>query len=84
MSKTYHGGFSSNSLNNRSKSSLNSTRRQKSLREKLYFDERTKTLPKTTLKNNIIEKICLEEDIVNNNDKLMNSLFKLKNLNLLK
>lgn len=60
-----------------------SSKRFKNLREKLYFDERTATIPKTTLKNDIIEKIIVEEGTITKNNQLMNSIFKLKTLNLL-
>ena len=33
------------------------------LRAKLYFDERTKTIPKTTLKNRIIESIVMDGEV---------------------
>jgi hypothetical protein len=44
---------------------------QKTLRDKLYFDERTKSIPKTTLKNKVIENIVLDSDVfLKNNDLL--------------
>lgn len=54
------------------------------LRSSLYFDERTKTIPKTTLKNNIIEDIVRKGDTIVGNKELLESIYKLKNLNLLK
>lgn len=54
------------------------------LRAKLYFDERTKTVPKTTLKNNIIENIVQDYDVFLKKNELMDSVYKLKQLNLLK
>lgn len=60
-----------------------SGRRNQTLRDKLYFDERTATVPKTTLKNDVIERIILEEQVITKNRALMDSIFKLKTLNLL-
>eukprot|EP00825_Cyclidium_porcatum_P027959 TRINITY_DN3035_c0_g1_i3.p1 TRINITY_DN3035_c0_g1~~TRINITY_DN3035_c0_g1_i3.p1 ORF type:complete len:275 (+),score=52.46 TRINITY_DN3035_c0_g1_i3:77-901(+) len=54
------------------------------LRAKLYFDERTKTVPKTTLKNQIIENIVQDYDVFLNKQMLMDNIYKLKQLNLLK
>lgn len=54
------------------------------LRESLYFDERTKTVPKSTIKNNIIEDIVQDGDVFIHKNELMGSIYKLKQLNLLK
>jgi AP-1 complex subunit beta-1 len=54
------------------------------LRETLYFDERTKTVPKTTIKNHIVEDIVRDGDLFMKNRELLDSLYKLKQLNLLK
>lgn len=63
---------------------MQNKKNQDKLREKLYFDERTKTVPKSTIKNNIIEDIVSEGDIFITNKDLMSSIYKLKTLNLLK
>ncbi|KAL4510208.1 hypothetical protein ABPG72_010401 [Tetrahymena utriculariae] len=63
---------------------MQNKRVQEKLREKLYFDERTKTVPKTTIKNGIIENIVSEGDVFMGNKQLMESIYKLKSLNLLK
>ena len=54
------------------------------LRESLYFDERTKTVPKSTVRNGIIEDIVQEGEVFFKKQELMNSIYKLKQLNLLK
>eukprot|EP01017_Pseudomicrothorax_dubius_P022237 TRINITY_DN2399_c0_g1_i7.p2 TRINITY_DN2399_c0_g1~~TRINITY_DN2399_c0_g1_i7.p2 ORF type:complete len:250 (-),score=52.87 TRINITY_DN2399_c0_g1_i7:1313-2062(-) len=61
----------------------NTQRKMRTLRDQLYFDERTQTIPKSTLKNNIIERIIMDEATISKNPNLVNSIFKLKSLNLL-
>ncbi len=56
----------------------------KTLRNKLYFDERTKTVPKTTLRNKVIEDIVSEGDLFLKNRQLLDQVFQLKKINLLK
>lgn len=56
----------------------------KDLRESLYFDERTKTIPKSTIKNRIIEDIVQDGDVFMKKDDLMGSIQQLKQLKLLK
>lgn len=63
---------------------MESKRNEEKLREKLYFDERTKTIPKSTIKNRVIEEIVSEGDVFVGNKQLLGSVFKLKTLNLLK
>lgn len=48
------------------------------LRESLYFDEKTKAIPKSTIKNNIIEDIVRDGEVFMKNQNLMNSIYKLK------
>jgi hypothetical protein len=48
------------------------------LREKLYFDEKTRTVPKTTLKNKFIENIVQDGDVFLKNKQLLDSVYKLK------
>ena len=54
------------------------------MKEKLYFNEKANTLPKITMKNRVIEDICQVEDEVVKNEKLVDNMFKLKSINLLK
>jgi hypothetical protein len=54
------------------------------LRDSLYYDERTKAVPKSTIKNNIIENIIEEQAIIFSNDELLGSIYKIKELGLLK
>ena len=53
-------------------------------RAKLYFDERTKTVPKSTIKSAVIENLIREKDFVMSNKDLIRSILKLKSLSLLK
>ena len=57
---------------------------QAKLREKLYFDECTKTVPKSTIKNDIIENILSDGEVFVANKQLMHSVYQLKKLHLLK
>lgn len=41
------------------------------LRSSLYFDEKTRSVPKTTLKNKIVEKIVQDSEIFLNKPMLM-------------
>ncbi len=50
----------------------------------MYLNEKTNTLPKIILRNKVIEDICKVEDEVARNDKLVDSMFKLKAIDLLK
>lgn len=54
------------------------------LRSSLYFDEKTRSVPKKTLKNKIVEKIVEDSDLFIKHPALMQSVYKLKSLNLLK
>lgn len=45
------------------------------LRESLYFDERTKTVPKSTIKNNIIEDIVKDGNVFVRKPELMHSIY---------
>ena len=64
--------------------SLQQIKTLEAFRAKLYFDERTKTVPKSTIKSNIIENLIKEKDNVMTNKELVRSILKLKSLNLLK
>lgn len=44
------------------------------LREQLYFDDRTKTVPKSTIKNHIIEDIVKDGDLFIKNRELMDQI----------
>jgi len=50
------------------------------LRESLYFDERTKTVPKSTIRNNIIEDIVKDGDVIVKKKDLADAIYKLKEL----
>jgi hypothetical protein len=41
------------------------------LKEKLYFDDRTRSVPKTTLKNRVIEQIVQDGELVLKSADLM-------------
>jgi len=53
-------------------------------KDSLYFDERTKTLPKTTLKNKVVEDLVNQYDSLMNNRNLLDYVYKIKDQNLLK
>jgi len=53
-------------------------------KDSLYFDERTKTLPKTTLKNKVVEDLVNQYDSLMNNKSLLDHVYKIKGQNLLK
>ena len=42
------------------------------LRNKLYYDHRTHTIPKTVIKNKIIDAVLREENVVIENSELLN------------
>jgi len=68
-----------------SKRSFHSTTSKFSkLKNDLYYDTRTMSVPKTALKNPVIEQIIDNEDIVMKNQTLYQSLLKLRDMNLLK
>ena len=53
-------------------------------KDSLYFDERTKTLPKTTLKNKVVEDLVNQYDSLMKNKSLLDHVYKIKEQNLLK
>lgn len=53
-------------------------------KESLYFDERTKTLPKTTIRNKVVEDLVHQYDSLMNNKNLLDYVYKIKSQNLLK
>jgi AP-1 complex subunit beta-1 len=46
----------------------------KKLRESLYIDERTKAMPKSTIKNSVVEEIVREGEIFVKKKNLANSI----------
>ena len=55
------------------------------LKESLQFDENTKSIPRSTVRNNnIIDDIVRDGDVFLKNSNLLNSIYKLKQLNLLR
>ena len=63
---------------------LQQTKELEAFRAKLYFDDRTHTVPKSTIKSSVIENLIKERDNVLSNKELIHSILKLKTLNLLK
>lgn len=55
-----------------------------SLKSMLYYDKRTNSIPKTTIKNKIVENLLKEGNSILTKDGLMQNMYKLKNQNLLK
>jgi hypothetical protein len=54
------------------------------LKNKLYFDHRTHTIPKTIIRNKIIDDILREERKIISNNMLRTQLMSLKKLDLIK
>ncbi|KAM3144885.1 hypothetical protein pb186bvf_002897 [Paramecium bursaria] len=53
-------------------------------KDSLQFDERTKSLPKTTLQNNIVDSIIQNSDVLLKRQDLVQSMQSLKRLSLLR
>mmetsp|Transcript_34938 Transcript_34938/g.31479 ORF Transcript_34938/g.31479 Transcript_34938/m.31479 type:complete len:130 (+) Transcript_34938:669-1058(+) len=53
------------------------------LRESLYFNSRTKSIPKSSLKNPVIEDILNDEERILRNPSLYESIIKLRDMDLL-
>lgn len=53
-------------------------------RESLYFDTRTHSMPKSALKNPVVEDILRQTDSIFKNPKLTDSIMKLKEMDLLR
>jgi len=76
----------------RSRSQLGSTQKSflkmrtktSQLRHTLYYDQRINSIPKTALKNQVIEDIIEKEDAIITNPALMESIIKLRDMKLLK
>jgi hypothetical protein len=54
------------------------------LQRTLYYDTRTSSIPKTALKNPVIEDLIAKEDFIMTNPALLQSIVKLRDMNLLK
>jgi hypothetical protein len=54
------------------------------LKRTLYYDTRTSSIPKTSLKNPVIEDLIDKEDWIMTNPALLESIVKLRDMNLLK
>ena len=54
------------------------------LKSKLYFDTRTHTMPKTIIRNKIIDDILREEGKIITNNLLRDQLMQLKTMDLIK
>ena len=54
------------------------------LKNKLYFDHRTHTVPKTIIRNTIIDDILREERLIVSNNLLRTQLMNLKKMDLIK
>jgi hypothetical protein len=74
----------SNASRTSKKSFHSTTSRFSKLKNTLYYDTRTMSVPKSALKNKVIDDIIDNEDIVMKNQTLYNSLLKLRDMNLLK
>lgn len=76
----------------RSRSQLGSTQKSflkmrtktSQLRHTLYYDQRINSIPKTALKNKVIEDIIEKEDDILRNPVLLESIIKLRDMKLLK
>lgn len=56
----------------------------KTFRETLYFDTRTQSIPKSSITNRVIEDLVRNEETISRSPALMESLVKLRDMNLLK
>jgi hypothetical protein len=74
----------SNASKTSKRSFHSTTSRFSKLKNTLYYDTRTMSVPKTALKNKVIEDIIDHEDVVMKNETLYQSLLKLRDMNLLK
>lgn len=54
------------------------------LKNKLYFDHRTNTIPKTIIRNKIIDDILREERKILSNNLLRTQLMQLKKMGLIR
>lgn len=54
------------------------------LQHTLYYDTRTSSIPKTSLKNPVIDELIDKEDFIMTNPALLESIVKLRDMNLLK
>ena len=54
------------------------------LRTKLYFDDRTNTIPKSNFENKVIDNVLVDEDKVNSDKTLLKGIYDLKKKGLLK
>jgi len=54
------------------------------LQRTLYYDTRTSSIPKTSLKNPVIEDLIDKEEFIMTNPVLLESIIKLRDMNLLK
>lgn len=64
-------------------SPLKAEREKEFLRKTLYFDEKTKSIPKSVIKSQRIENLLKESDALLSNKQLLNYVYKIKKLNLL-
>ena len=63
---------------------LADSRQMEKFKQSLYFDEKTRTLPKTTFKNKVVEGLLDDYDSLSRNKNLLSYVYKIKNLQLLK
>lgn len=77
MNKTARSGFLSSRKSNRNPM-------LDQLRNTLYYDSRTHSIPKTAIKNPVVEEILAKGDSIVKNPKLHESIIKLRELDLLK
>ncbi|CAK87002.1 unnamed protein product (macronuclear) [Paramecium tetraurelia] len=64
--------------------SIQKQRTLQQFKDSLYFDERINKVPKSTIRNQIIDSIVSDADLLLQKRELMTSIYKLKQLNLLK
>jgi len=83
-------GFTPRTVRSRSqfgstqKSFLKMRTKTSQLRHTLYYDQRINSIPKTALKNQVIEDIIEKEDAILSNPVLLESIIKLRDMKLLK
>ncbi|CAD8103292.1 unnamed protein product [Paramecium sonneborni] len=82
--KTAHGKTQQKFYSSTPSQSIQKQRTLQQFKDSLYFDERINKVPKSTIRNQIIDSIVSDADLLLQKRELMTSIYKLKQLNLLK
>jgi len=80
----YSAGRSTRRAGTANNSFIKMRTKSSALQRTLYYDTRTSSIPKTSLKNPVIEDLIDKEDYIMSNPALLQSIIKLRDMNLLK